>query len=173
MSSEWLEESELSSKVIRLDTPPISIRCAYDSNKFDALYNPVMGINIMSKAFAHKLFGKLILTPTTRFIKKSSRRLVPCLGIVNVIPFMVEGSMVHLNFHIFNTWDFDLLIGQTFRRLLYEGQTRKLHISFGKDFKLPVTITLSLNNKTESYLLPDPMEEVKAASLELLNEPDL
>ena len=26
---------------------------------------------------------------------------------------------------------------------------------------------------TESYLLPDPMEEVKAASLELLNEPDL
>jgi len=37
MSSKWLEESELSSDVICLDTPPITIRCAYDSNYFDAL----------------------------------------------------------------------------------------------------------------------------------------
>jgi len=49
----------------------------------------------------------------------------------------------------------------------------QLHISFGKDFKFPITISHSLNNKTESYLLSDPMEEVKAASLELLNEPDV
>ena len=59
------------------------------------------------------------------------------------------------------------------QRLLYDGQTGKLHISFGKDFKFPIIISHCLNNKTESYLLPDPMEEVKAASLELLNEPDL
>ena len=168
-----MEESELSSEVIRLDTPPIPIRCAYDCDQFDALYNPVVGINIMSKAFAHKLFGKLILTPTTKFIKDSSGRLVPSLGILIVLPFMVEGSMVHLNFYIFDTSDFELLIGQPFRRLLYDGQTGKLHIYFGKDFKFPVIISHSLNNKTETYLLPDPMEEVKATSLELLNEPDL
>ena len=36
MSSEWLEESELSSEVIHLDTPPIPIRCAYNSDQFDA-----------------------------------------------------------------------------------------------------------------------------------------
>ena len=65
------------------------------------------------------------------------------------------------------------MIGQPFRRLLYEGHTGKLHISFGKTFKFPITISQSLNNKAESYLLPDPMEEVKAASLELLDEPDL
>jgi len=47
MSSEWLEESELSSDVIHLDTPPITIRCAYDSDLFDALYNLVVGINIV------------------------------------------------------------------------------------------------------------------------------
>jgi len=86
---------------------------------------------------------------------------------------MVEGSMIHLKFYIFDTWDFDLLIGQPFRRLLYEGQTRKLHISFGKDFKFRIIISHSLNNKIETYLLPDPMEEVKVAPLELLNEPDL
>jgi len=69
--------------------------------------------------------------------------------------------------------DFDLLIGQPFRRLHYEGHTGKLHISFRKTFKFPITISHSLNNKVESYLLPDPMEEVKVASLELLEEPDL
>jgi len=78
-----------------------------------------------------------------------------------------------LNFYIFDTWDFDLLIGQPFRRLLYEGHTGKLHIYFGKTFKSPITISHSLNNKAESYLLPNPMEEVNAASLELLDESDL
>ena len=62
MSSEWLEESELSSDVIRLDTPPITICCAYESHQFDALYNPVVGINIMSESFALKLFKNLVLT---------------------------------------------------------------------------------------------------------------
>jgi len=56
MSSEWLEESERSSDMIRLDTSPITIRCAYDFDQFDALYNHVVGINIMSKAFALKIF---------------------------------------------------------------------------------------------------------------------
>jgi len=86
---------------------------------------------------------------------------------------MVEGFMVHLNIYIFDTWDFDLLIGQPFIRLFYEGHTGKLHISFRKTFKFPITISHSLNNKAESYLLPNPMEEVKAASLELLDELDL
>jgi len=103
MSSEWLEESELSSDVIRLDTPPITICCAYDSNHFDALYNPVVGTNIMSKSFALKLFKNLVLTPTTKVIKESSKRLVPSLGIINVLPLLVEVSMVHLNFYIFDT----------------------------------------------------------------------
>jgi len=63
MSSEWLEESELSSDVIRLDTPPITIHCAYNYDQFDALYNPVVGINFMSESFALKLFKNLVLTP--------------------------------------------------------------------------------------------------------------
>jgi hypothetical protein len=86
MSSEWLEESELSSEVIRLDTPSITIRCAYNSDQFNALYNPVVGINIMSEAFALNLFGKLVLTPTTKVIKESSGRLVPSLELLMSYP---------------------------------------------------------------------------------------
>ena len=73
MSSEWLEKSELSSHVIRLDTPSITMRCAYDFDRFDALYNPIVGINIMSEPFALKLFKNLILTPTTKVINTTTK----------------------------------------------------------------------------------------------------
>ena len=85
MSSEWLEKSELSSDVIRLDTPSITIRCAYDSNQLYALFNPVVGINIMSESFALKLFKNLVLNLTTKVKKEPSGRLVPSLGIINVL----------------------------------------------------------------------------------------
>jgi len=103
MSRKRLEESQLSSDVICLDTPPITIRFAYDYDQFDVLYNPIVRINIMYESFALKLFKKLVLTPTTKVIKESSGRLVPSLRIINVLPFMVERSMVHLNFYTFDT----------------------------------------------------------------------
>ena len=63
--------------------------CAYDSDHFDALYNPVVGINIMFESFALKLFKNVVLTPTTKVINESSGRLVPSLEIINVLPLMV------------------------------------------------------------------------------------
>jgi hypothetical protein len=48
MSDEWLEESELSPEVICLDSPFTTIYCQINKDSFDALYNPVVGVNIMS-----------------------------------------------------------------------------------------------------------------------------
>jgi hypothetical protein len=48
LSNEWLEESELSSDVICLDSPSISIHCHINKAPFNALYNLVVGVNIMS-----------------------------------------------------------------------------------------------------------------------------
>ena len=62
ISNEWLEESELSSNVIRLDSPSISIRCQINKAPSDALYNPVMGVNIMYASFAHDLLKVMPLT---------------------------------------------------------------------------------------------------------------
>jgi hypothetical protein len=118
MSSEWLEESELSSEVIRMDSPSIPIRFELNAYKFDALYNPVVGVDIMSKLLVHRLLGKVTLTPTMKLMKSLFGHLVPNLGILLVLPFMVEGAMVRLSFYVFDTWGFDLLIGQPFRRLL-------------------------------------------------------
>jgi hypothetical protein len=60
------------------------------------------------------------------------------------------------------------LIGQPFRRLLYEGQTGKINICFGKKLQFPMSISHSLSTRTESYPESDLLEEFKAASLEFL-----
>jgi hypothetical protein len=121
ISSKWLEESELSSKVIRLDSPSLTIRCLLNSDHIDALYNPVVGINIMSASLAQHLMQHMMLTPTTKLMKSLSGHIIPYLGILYIQPIQVEGILVHLSFYVFPIWDFDLLIGQPFRRLLYEG----------------------------------------------------
>jgi hypothetical protein len=173
ISNEWLEESELSSDVIRLDSPSISIHCQIHKGPFKALYNPVMGVNIMSASFATNLLRHMPLTSTTKLLKSPSGHNVPSLGILYVLPIQVKGTMVHLNFYIFDIIEFDLLIGQPMEKLIQEGQTGKLNFCLGKNFKLPLSITHSLNAKTEPCPEPDPIEEDKVASLEHLIKPNL
>jgi hypothetical protein len=141
ISSEWLEESEVSSKVIHLDSPSLTICCLLNSDHIDALYNTVVGINIMSASLAQHLMQHMMLTPTMKLMKSLSGHIVPCLGILYIQPIQEEGILVHLSFYVFPIWDFDLLIGQPFRRLIYEGQTGKLNICFGKKLQFLVSIS--------------------------------
>ena len=79
------------------------------------------------------------------------------MGILYVLPVYVKGTKVHLSFYIFDIMEFDLLIGQLIERLIQEGQMEKLNIRLGKNFKLYIPITHSLNAETE----PIPKEELK------------
>ena len=72
ISSDWLEESEISSDMIHLDSPSIPIRCQIHKGSFDALYNPVVGINIMALSFAQELINQMPLTPTNKLLKSPS-----------------------------------------------------------------------------------------------------
>jgi len=76
----------------------------------------------------------------------------------------MEGTLVHLSFYIFDTRDFDLLIGQPFRQLLYEGQMGNLQICLRKKLKFSLSISHSLNSMTKPYPQVDPLEEFRAAS---------
>jgi hypothetical protein len=69
ISNEWLEESELFSDVIRLDSPYVSIHCQINKAPFDDLYNLVIFVNIMSASFTHDLLKDMLLTPTTKLLK--------------------------------------------------------------------------------------------------------
>ena len=74
-----IEESGLSSDVIHLDSPSISICCQISKAPFDALYNLVVGVNIMSTSFAHDLLKHMSLTPITKLLKCLSGHILPCL----------------------------------------------------------------------------------------------
>jgi hypothetical protein len=79
----------------------------------------------MSASLAHNLLKYMLVTPTVKLMKSPSGHIVSSLGVLYVLPMKVEGTMVYLSFYIFDIWDFDLLIGQPLRRLIYEGQTEK------------------------------------------------
>ena len=69
--------------------------------------------------------------------------------------------------------EFDLLIGQPIERLIQEGQMEKLNIRLGKNFKLYIPITHSLNAESEPIPEEDPVEDVKIVSLDAVIEPNL
>jgi hypothetical protein len=104
ISNEWLGESKLSSEVIGLDSPSTSIRCQIHKTSFDAFYNPVVEVNIMSKSFAHTLSENFQLTPTTKFLKSLYRQILPSEGIFHLIPIKVDETKVYLSFYVFYIW---------------------------------------------------------------------
>jgi hypothetical protein len=132
-----------------------------------------MGVNIMSALFAHDLLKHMPLILTTKLLKSPSGHIVSSLKISYVLSIQVKHTMVHLSFYIFDIVEFDLLIGQPIKRLIQEGQTGKLTIHLEKNFKLPLSITHSLNAKMESCPEPDPIKEDKITSLEHVTEPNL
>jgi hypothetical protein len=111
LSDEWLKESELSPKIIRLDSPFVVIRSQLDKAPFDTFYNPIVGVNIMSALFAQYFLKDMPLAPTTKLSKSLSRHIVPSLGIMCALPIFVNGTRVLLNFYIFDMVEFDALIG--------------------------------------------------------------
>ena len=171
--NEWLEESELSTEIIHLDSSSIPIHCVINMDQIKALYNPVIGENIMSMSFAEHLIQDMVLIPTIKFMRSLSERIIPSLEILHILPIQVGGTPMYLSFYIFDTRDFGLLIGQPFRRLLYEGQSGKLKIHLGKKLQFPLSISYSLNSRTEPYPQEDPLEEFRAASLDFLAKPGL
>jgi len=103
-------------------------------------------------------------------MRSLSGHIIPSLGILHILPIQIEGTQVHLSFYIFDTWDFDLMIGQPFRQLLYEGQSGKLNICLGKKLQFPLSISHSLNYRTKTYPQDDPLEKFRATSLDFLSK---
>jgi hypothetical protein len=86
VSHEWLEEAKISSDIIHLDSPSTTNLCQIHREPFSALYNLVVGVNIISASFAHDLLEHTPLTPTTKLLKSPSGHIIPSLGILYVLP---------------------------------------------------------------------------------------
>jgi hypothetical protein len=161
----WFGEFMLSPKVIRLDSPFKSIHCQIHKTSFDAFYNPVVGVNIMSKSFAHTLPKFFQLTPTTKFLKSLSGQILPSEEIFYIIPIKVDETKAYLSFYVFDIWEFNLLIGHPIERLLHEGRKGSINARLGKSLNISIPITHSIHAKTELSPEQDPMEEIMIVSL--------
>jgi len=66
LGDDWLIESEQSFEIIHFNSPSVIIKLEVDSHPFEALYNPVVGVNIMSYTFAKEFLKDKPLIPTNK-----------------------------------------------------------------------------------------------------------
>ena len=100
ISNEWLEESKLFTEIIHLDSSSILIHCIINMDQINALYNLVVGINIMSMSLAEHLIQDMTLILTIKFMRSLSGHIIPSLGILHILPIQVERTLVHLSFYL-------------------------------------------------------------------------
>jgi hypothetical protein len=84
--------------VIRLDSPSISIHYQINKAPFDALYNPVVGVNIMSASFAHDLLIHMPLNPTTKLLTGLSGHIFSMFRDIACPPYL--GKRNHGSFEL-------------------------------------------------------------------------
>jgi hypothetical protein len=76
MSNEWLKETKASLEVIHILSLSTTSPCVINRIALDSLYDPAIGVSIMSKSLANALLGEEPLAPTHKFLKLPSRQLV-------------------------------------------------------------------------------------------------
>jgi len=155
LGDDWLIESEQSLEVIRFNSPSVAIKLQVDSYPFEALYNLVIGVNIMSYTFAKEFLRDIPLIPTNKLLKNCSRHIIPSLGVLSALPIIINDFRILLNFYIFDVWDFDVMIVPIIK-LLQEGCNGKLKFKFGKEFNFSIPITHVLKVKAEPLPKLDP-----------------
>jgi hypothetical protein len=102
LSDKWLEESEFLNEIIRINSPFVTIQCQFDKYPFETLYNPVVGINIMSATFAEHLLKDISLAPINKLLKSLLGPIILSSGILCALPIYVNDFRVRLNFYIFD-----------------------------------------------------------------------
>jgi hypothetical protein len=113
------------------------------------------------------------LTPTTKLLKSFSDQILPSEGIFHFIPIKVDETKVYLSFYIFDTWEFDLLIGHPLERLIHDGRKGSVNVHLGKSLSLSIPIIQSLHTKMELSPEQEPMEGIMSMSFLESSDKDL
>jgi len=143
-----------------------------DSYPFEALYNPVVGVNVMSYTFAKEFLRDIPLIPTNKLLNNCLGHIIPSLGVLSALPIVINDFRILLNFYIFDVWDFNVMIGVPIIKLLQEGRNGKLDIKFGKGFTFSMPITHAVNVKAEPLPELDPVEEVMTSEFNNFSQPN-
>ena len=84
----------------------------------EALHDPAAEVCIIPECLLDTLMGNNPLTPTDKYFKSPSGLYFECRGIARDMPITIDKIEVHLDFHIYDILDFDLLLGLPLEKLL-------------------------------------------------------
>jgi hypothetical protein len=99
------------------------IPCSTRGNTVETKLNPIMEVNVMPWHLAYTLLGNVSLRPSDKLLKSClSGHILKCQGVASAMPLKIDRIKVNPDFHIFNTLDFDLLLGSPLEKLLDASQ---------------------------------------------------
>ena len=130
----------------------------------NALYNPTVGVNLISDEFALAFLGNYKLTPIDRQLKRPSGSLTNSYRILTNVSFWHDDVKVRLNFHVFEDLNFDLMIGHPLKALFKDvPKDGCQNIKLGKD-TLHVPVDRALKCSVEDLPTAEPIKEIMATS---------
>jgi hypothetical protein len=123
IKEEWSDGVRCFSKEIWISSPFTIIHCSVWGITVEAHHNPIMEVNIMPWHLAYTLLGNVPLRPSDKLIKSCPfRHIFECRGVASAVPLTIDKIEVHLDFHIFDILNFDLLLGYPLEILLNAPQ---------------------------------------------------
>ena len=125
----------------------------------EALYDLVIGLNLISTSFIARNLPYISLYPTNQCLRDPEGNILRSHGLAKTIPTILDGVEAFLDFCIFETATFRIIIGQHWSKFLLEGSTKgQLDVRFGrKEYSVP--ITRALNAVAEQPPDPDHLEQ--------------
>jgi len=99
------------------------------------------------------------LYPTKQCLRDPKGNILESHGLAKTILAIIDGVEAFLDFYVFQTANFNVIIGQPWSKFLSEGSTKgQLDVCFGrKEYSVP--ITRAINAIPEQPSDPNPLEQ--------------
>jgi hypothetical protein len=83
----------------------------------------MVGANIMSTSYAFTHLGEHPLVPTKKTLRHAPGSILEGIGIIHDVLLRRGDLEVALDFHVFDVYYFDILIGHPFEKVFLEAPT--------------------------------------------------
>jgi hypothetical protein len=176
MSREWLDEAEASFDVIKFPTKTRHTRCELMGNKHDVGYEPSLVVNIISSSLAKSLTATSSLSRSSKLLNIPSGETIGCQGVLRVCPVKFTEHELYLDFHLCDLpchHTHSIIVGRPIMKILEQSPRKtELELKIGDDI-LPISYIRTENTPVEVEPKVDLLEEVMAASLTELAQPNI
>ena len=131
MREEWSNVKGHFSEAVWINLPSTIILCSIRGISIEAQLIPNMEGNTMPWHLARTLLGNVSLKPSGKLFESCPQgQTLECWGVTSAVLVIIDEIEVNFDFHIFDSLDFDLLIGYPLENL-YHASLGSLYENFG------------------------------------------